>query len=351
MRITRPARLAAAVAAAAVAILGVAGCSSSSGASSSGGKVTLHLGYFPNLTHAAAIVGTRKGFFAKDLGKNVTLDTKTFNAGPDVTTAIFSGAIDASYIGPNPTINAYAKSKGSAVRVISGATSGGAALVVKKGITSVAQLKGKKIAAPQLGNTQDVALRYFLEQHGLKTDQQGGGDAHVVDQDNSVTLQTFAQGAVDGAWVPEPYASRLVLDSGGHVLVNEKSLWPEGRFVTTQLIVRTQFLKEHPDTVEALLRGQADANDFLNEHTAAAQQVVNAGLKGLTGKSLPTATLAAAWKNLTFTNDPIAPSLKESASHAEKVGLLAKVDLKGLYDLGPLNTVLKARHETVVSES
>ena len=268
-------RLAAALLITATAV-SLAGCGSDDAdASSSGKPVTLRLGYFPNLTHATAIVGVEDGHFAKALGKN-KLKTQTFNAGPEATQALLSGALDATYIGPGPSTNAYAKSGGEAVRVISGATSGGAALVVKPEITSVEDLKGKKIATPQLGNTQDIALRSYLKEQGLETTQEGGGDVSIVPQENSQTVDTFATGAIDGAWVPEPYLSRLV-NEGGKVLVDERTLWPEGKFVTTNLLVRTEFLEQHPDVVKALLEGQVAANESVNDDPANAQKVVGDG--------------------------------------------------------------------------
>ncbi len=270
-------RLAAALLITATAV-SLAGCGSDDAdASSSGKPVTLRLGYFPNLTHATAIVGVEDGHFAKALGKN-KLKTQTFNAGPEATQALLSGALDATYIGPGPSTNAYAKSGGEAVRVISGATSGGAALVVKPEITSVADLKGKKIATPQLGNTQDVALRHWIRGLGFATDQAGGGDVHVVPTPNSEIITGFADGALDGAWVPEPHLSRLVLEHGGKVLVDEKTLWPGGKFVTTHLIVRTEFLDEHPETVKRLLEGHVEANKYLADNATEAQAVVNIGI-------------------------------------------------------------------------
>ena len=163
---------------------------------------------------------------------------------------MFSGALDASFIGPNPAINGYAKSKGEALRIVAGTTSGGASLVVREGINAPADLQGKTLATPSLGNTQDVALRAWLKDQGFATDTAGGGDVHITPQDNADTLAAFKTGAIDGAWVPEPWATRLVNEGGGHVLVNEKDLWPDGKFVTTHLIVTTEFLDEHPDTVK-----------------------------------------------------------------------------------------------------
>lgn len=312
-----------------------------------GAPVVLRLGYFPNLTHATAIVGVEKGIFAKALDGKATVEPKTFNAGPAAVESLFSGAVDATYIGPGPTTNAFVRSRGEALRVISGATSGGAALVVKPSIRDAAGLRSKKIATPQLGNTQDIALRFWLRQHGLRTDTSGGGDVNVVPQDNSQTVQTFGTGDIDGAWVPEPYVSRLVRE-GGKVLVDERSLWPGGRFVTTNLVVRTAFLDEHPDVVAALLRGQVEANDVVNRDPVGAQQAVAESIGRLTGKPLQGDLVAAAWRSLTFTNDPIAGSLLEGAKHARAVGLLGDANLDGLYDLGPLNQVLAAKGESRV---
>ncbi|MEY2397121.1 MAG: sulfonate transport system substrate-binding protein [Actinomycetota bacterium] len=309
--------------------------------------VTVRLGYFPNITHATALVGVNKGIYASKLGTD-KLETQTFNAGPAAVEALFANAIDATYVGPNPAINAWAQSKGTAIEIIAGATSGGAALVVKPGINSAADLKGKKVATPQVGNTQDVALRSWLKSANLTAPAQGGGDVTVVPQENAQTLATFQAGTIDGAWVPEPWVTRLVQEGGGKVLVNEKDLWKGGDFVTTHLIVRTQFLKDHPDAVKRLLEGHVAATKYVNENPTEAQAAANAEIEKITGKKLSDAVIAGAWKNLRFTNDPIASSLKLSATHAEDVGLLKPVDLKGIYDLKILNQVLKAAGEDQV---
>jgi len=312
-------------------------------------KVTLNLGYFPNITHATAIVGVEEGIYARALGANVTLKTQTFNAGPEATEAIFAGAVDAQFIGPNPAINAYAKSDGKAIRIVSGSTSGGAFFVVKRSINGARDLKGKKVATPQLGNTQDVALRSWLKQHGLSTDTTGGGDVSIVPQDNADTLNAFKAGEIDGAWVPEPWATRLLQEGGNaKVLVDERTLWPEGKYVTTQLIVRTQYLNAHPDVIKQLLEGQVEATKFVNENGAEARKIVNDGIENVTGKRITDAVIDAAWPNLTFTTDPIASSLAKSAKSAEAVGLLDPVDLGGIYDLKLLNEVLRADGDRAV---
>ena len=308
---------------------------------------TVRLGYFPNVTHASAIVGVEKGIFQEKLGED-ELEVSTFNAGPAAVEALFSEALDAAYIGPNPAINAFVKSNGKAIRIISGATSGGAFLVVKPEIAAAADLKGKKVASPQLGGTQDVALRYWLEDNGLDTTTEGGGDVSIVPQENAQTLETFKTGDIAGAWVPEPWATRLVTEGGGKVLVDEADLWPDGDFVTTHLIVRTKFLEEHPGAVRRLLEGQVAANAFIAANEAEAQALVNKGIEKITSKRVADPVIQGAWKNLRFTNDPIASSLAASAKHAEEVGLLEEVDLDGIYSLDLLNEVLEAAGEDEV---
>jgi NitT/TauT family transport system substrate-binding protein len=337
------------VATGATGATGAAGAATT-GAAAAGETVTLRLGFFPNITHATALVGVEKGIFADKLGPNVKLETSTYNAGPAAIEALFADAIDATYLGPNPAINGYAQSHGEALRIISGATSGGASLVVKPEINSPADLKGKTVASPQLGNTQDVALRTWLKANGLSSDTSGGGDVSVKPQDNAATLDAFKQNQVQGAWVPEPWATRLVQDGGGKVLVDEKTLWPQGQFVTTHLVVSTKFLKDHPDTVKGLLAGQVAANDYVKQNPADAQKAANDQIEKITQKRLADGVVAAAWKNLSFTNDPIASSLKTSADDAVALELLKPVDLSGIYDLGPLNDVLKAAGEPAINE-
>jgi NitT/TauT family transport system substrate-binding protein len=334
---------------AAVAVL-AAGCGSSSGSASGGSNpVVVRLGFLANITHEPALVGLEKGFFAKQLGKDVTLKTTVFSSGTEETTAILAGQLDAAYVGPNPAINAWQKSNGTAIKIISGAASGGASLVVKNGITSATQLKGKSLATPSLGNTQDVAARYWLKQHGLATTATGGGDVAIKPiKPNSAAVLQFKSGQLDGGWEPEPYATEMVLD-GGKRLVNEASLWPGGKFVTTNLVVTQSFLKDHPSAVNGLLKGQIEANSYINSSPTAAAQAANAELAKLLGKGLPGDVLTQSLKYITFTNDPIASSLTIDAQHAVAVGLLQPVNLSGIYDLGPLNKLLQAEEQAQVN--
>jgi NitT/TauT family transport system substrate-binding protein len=313
--------------------------------------VTLRLGYFPNVTHAPAIVGVDSGAFADALGPNVTLEVSHFNAGGEAIEALLSGAIDATFIGPNPAINGFAQSDGEALRIVAGTTSGGASLVVADGIDSPDDLAGTTLASPALGNTQDVALRAWLVDNGYATDTAGGGDVAVVNVENAEALTLFREGELDGAWVPEPWATRLVLEGGGHVLVDESDLWPDGEFVTTHLIVATGLLEERPDVVTGLLNGLVDTIDTINADPAAALTATNDGIEAITANRLADETIAGAFENLTFTVDPIASSLQGSADDAIAVGLLDEVDLTGIYDLTLLNEVLAERGREPVNDA
>ena len=310
---------------------------------------SLRLGYFANVTHAAAIIGVNQGFIAKELGAT-KLETQIFDAGPAEVEALFGGSLDAAYVGPNPAINAFGRSDGKAIRIIAGATSGGAQLVVRQGINTAQDLRGKTLASPELGNTQDVALRAWLTKQGLRNSVQGGGDVTITPANNADTLQLFKSGKLDGAWVPEPWASRLVLEAGAKVMVNERDLWPGGQFVTTQLIVRTEFLERYPQTVEALLRGHIEAVQWASQHSAEAKTVVNNGINALTGKPLRPEVLDRAWQDLTVTDDPIAASLQRSAENAVTAGVTTEqVDLHGIYDLSILNRIRTQRGLPTVS--
>jgi NitT/TauT family transport system substrate-binding protein len=308
--------------------------------------VTLRLGYFPNITHAPALVGVKDGTFKQELGELVTLETKTFNAGPSVIEALFAGEIDISFIGPNPAINGFVQSKGEALRIIVGATSGGALLVVRPeaNITTAKDFANKRIATPQLGNTQDVALRAWLQDNGLKAKEQGG-NVTVLPTENATALTLFQKGEIDGAWVPEPWATRLVQQAGGKVFLDEKTLWPEGRFVTTHVIVRTEFLEKNPDVVESFLRANIKVIQGINANPENAKATTNAAIKEITNTALPQDVIDAAWKNLEFTWDPVANSLKTSADNAFALGFLGlkKPDLAKIYDLSILNKVLEAQ--------
>jgi NitT/TauT family transport system substrate-binding protein len=312
---------------------------------------SVKIGYFGNLTHATALVGVQKGFFQKSLGATQA-KYQIFNAGPSEIEALNSGAIDIGWIGPSPAINGYTKSDGKSLRIIGGSASGGVKLVVNpKKITSLKDVKGKKIATPQLGNTQDVAFLNWIAEQGWKVDAESGkGDVSVVRTDNKVTPDAFKAGSIDGAWVPEPTASKLVAE-GGKVLLDESSLWPDKKFVITNVIVSQKFLTEHPKAVEAVLKASVETNKWINANPDEAKAAANKQLEADSGKALPADVLDPAWKSIQITDDPLASTLDTEAEHAVKAGLLKAPKLDGIYDLTLLNKVLKDEGESTVDDA
>jgi NitT/TauT family transport system substrate-binding protein len=310
----------------------------------------LKLGYFGNITHAPALVGVNEGFIEKNLG-TTKLSTQVFNAGPAAIEALNAGAIDATYIGPNPAINSFVKSNGESISIIAGAASGGAQLVVKPEIKTAADLKGKTLASPQLGGTQDVALRAWLGEQGYKTNPDGGGDVAINPTENAQTLKLFQNGKLDGAWLPEPWASRLVLQAGAKVLVDEKDLWDgaetgkPGEFPTTILIVNKKFAAEHPKTVQALLKGHVAAVQWLNDTPAAERATkVNAALKDVAGKALAQDVIDRSLQNIVFTVDPLAGAFKKLLQDGVDAGTTKQADINGIFDLTALNGVSAAQN-------
>ena len=304
---------------------------------------TLRLGYLTNLTHGSALIGLDRKSLTSSLPSKTTVTVQAFNAGPAEVEAILGGALDAAYIGPSPAVSAYVKTK--ALRVVAGATSGGAGLVVRPGLAvhGAADLKGKTLATPELGNTQDVALRAYLADHGLKTDPQGGGDVRIVPTGNATALTLLQQGQIDGAWVPEPWLSRMILDLHAQLLVNEADLWkPQGSFATTELVATTKLLDERPDVVKGLIEGQVATTDWIEQHPTEARTEAGAALVRLTSSKLSEPVLEAAWARLTFTVDPLTATFKKEATNAQRVGLVSNTNLSGIVDLRLLNAVLRA---------
>ena len=311
--------------------------------------VELKLGYFGNVTHAPALVGVSQGYLAEELG-GTKLDTQVFNAGPAAIEALNAGAIDATYIGPNPAINSFVKSQGESINIIAGAAAGGAQLVVKPGINSAADLKGRTLASPQLGGTQDVALRAWLASQGYETNVDGSGDVAINPTENAQTLKLFQNGKLDGAWLPEPWASRLVLDAGAKVLVDEKDLWDgslsgkPGEFPTTILIVNRKFAAEHPDTVKALLKGHAKSVEWLNSASATEKaSAINAALKEAAGAELKADVIDRSLKYIVFTVDPLAGTYNKLLADGVAAGTTKDADISGIFDLTALNEVSGGR--------
>ena len=306
-------------------------------------QTVVRVGAFPNLTHPQAMIGKANGWFDKALGPGAKIEWKSFNAGPSVIEALFSGAIDMTYIGPNPAITGYVRSQGEALRIVAGATSGGASLIVRNdsGIQKPEDFHGKKIASPQMGNTQDVALRAWLKAHGMKSLDKGG-DVTVLPLANPDQLTLFVKKDLDAAWAPEPWATLLIKQGNGRLFLDERDLWPKGEFITAHLIVSTKFLREHPDVVKNFLRAHVDLTDWINGHLPEAKRALNQQILKETGKALPTGVLDDAFARIQVTYDPLRSTLLTSVRSAFDAGFLGKQmpDLSGLYDLTLLNQVL-----------
>lgn len=305
-------------------------------------RASLRVGYFPNLTHSQALIGLARGDFAQALGPEISLEARAFNAGPSVIEAIFAGQLDLAYIGPNPAVNGYVQSQGEALRVVAGATSGGAAFVVRpdSGIHSAEDLRGWRIASPQLGNTQDVALRAYLAAHDLRPTEQGG-TVEIVPTTNPNILDLFRRGEIDGAWVPEPWAARLIIEGGGELLLDERTLWPDGQFSTALIVVRTPYLEEHPDLVQRWLEAHVRLTLWEEAHPQQAMTLANQEIARLTGQALSPAVLESAWSRLSVTYDPLTDTIQSSAHAAHVAGYLERdPDLSGLVDLEQLHRAL-----------
>ena len=311
-----------------------------------GQNTIVRVGAFANITHSQALIGKGDGSFEKAVGPGVKIDWKTFNAGPAAIEALFAGAIDMTYIGPNPALTGYIRSRGEALRVIAGATSGGALLVVRNdsGIQKPEDFHGKKVASPQLGNTQDIALRAWLRAHGLKP-RDKGGDVQVQPIANADQLNLFIKKELDAAWAPEPWASRLIREANGRAFLDERDLWPNGRFVTSELIVSAKFLRAHPEVVEKWVRAQVEVTEWINTNLPEAKRLLNSQIKKETGAAISAAVLDDSFSHLEVTWDPIRSSLLTSARQEFEEGFLGKTmpDISGMYDLTILNKVLKEK--------
>jgi NitT/TauT family transport system substrate-binding protein len=302
---------------------------------------TVRVGYFPNITHAQAVIGFGTGEFQKALGA-VTVETKIFNAGPSAIEALFADQIDVSYIGPNPAINGYVRSHGEALRVVAGAASGGAVFVVRNdaSINSAIDFSGKTFATPQLGNTQDVALRAYLLQNGYETTE-NGGTVKVTPAKNPDAFTLMVKKEIDGAWVPEPWGAKMIKEANAKILVDERDLWSNGQFITALVIVRTQFLEENPDIIKTILEEHVKKTEWIKDNPEDAAIILNEQIEKLSGQKIDDEELRDGLSRLDFTYDPIKSSLLKSAQDAYSLGFLDESpDLSEIFDLRLLNEIL-----------
>lgn len=301
---------------------------------------TVRVAYLPNVTHLQPLVGMERGFFQQELGQ-VRIETRLFNAGPSVIEALLGGHVDIAYVGPSPAVNGYIQSQGRALRVIAGAVSGGASLVVRvgSGISSVADLSGKRIASPQLGNTQDIALRWFLAERDLKPKEQGGS-VTVLPVRNPDILSLFLRKELDAAWVPEPWASRLVAEAGGLLLLDERDLWPGGQFAATVVVARTAFLVQNPELTAHWLQGHIRTTLWAQQHPLEAQQAIANAIERLSRVRLSPDVIASAWSRMSPVTDPLTDSIVAASTRAHTLGYL-KGD-PGLGNLVELSALRRA---------
>jgi NitT/TauT family transport system substrate-binding protein len=303
----------------------------------------LRLGFFPNITHAQALYARATGLFEKAVGTHIRWTA--FNAGPTAIEAMLANEIDATFIGPGPAINGFIQSHGEKFVIIAGAASGGAALVVRKDsrIETDKDFNGKTIATPQLGNTQDISARVWLLAKGYRPTI-AGGTVNLVALSNPDQLTLFKEGQIDGAWTIEPWVSRLELEAGGHVFLEEKALWPGGKYATTQLIISRSFLQRHPEEVRNLLLAHVEATQWLTGNVAAAAKILNEQIRRETSRALREDVIQSALRRVELTWDPITASLYKDAGSAYKIHFLRRPpDLTGIYDLKLLNEVLAAK--------
>lgn len=316
-------------------------------------KLLVRVGHFPNLTHAQALIAHAmarqgRGWFEQRLGTNVQVQWFVYNAGPSAMEAIFAGSLDLTYVGPNPAINAYLRARGKEIRIVAGACSGGAALVVQPDgrIKTDADFRNKKIGTPQLGNTQDVAARAWLQSKGYRVTLTGG-DVLVVPTANPDQLTLFQKGALDGVWTVEPWVSRLVIEAKGTVYLEEKSLWQRtaGRYVTTHLVSSVKFINQHPDLLKKWISAHVELTQWIKDNPAEARNLANNEIKAETGRALPQPVLERAWANIELTWDPVRESLLKCAEDAYRIGFLkSKPALENIYDLRFLNEVLAEKN-------
>ncbi len=296
--------------------------------------------HFSTVTHAPALIARARGHFEGKFKDKAAVEWKIFNAGPEAIEALFANAIDILYVGPNPAVNGFVRSEGKALRIVAGVASGGSSFVVRPetGIRKFEDISGKRVSAPQVGNSQDVALRHLMKEKGLTTKDQGG-DVELFHMAGGDQLTAMVKGEVDAIWTVEPWVSRLESEANGKILFDEKGLWPDGRHATAVLAVRKKFMEEHPDWVKQWVRAHAEMIDWMNQNREEAKQLFNEELKRETGKAIAETYLNRSFERVLFTFDPMESSVLTSAGHAEEIGFLGrkKVDLNGLYDLSFLN--------------
>lgn len=286
----------------------------------------VRIAYFPNITHAAALHAAATGAFQKAVGGGLKVEERVFTAGPAEIEALFAGEVDFGYVGPGPAINGYIKSNGQALEIVDVAASGGVALVAAKGlsINDISGLAGKRVAIAQTGGTQDISLRHALKSAGLYgTDK--GGNVDIVQYAPADVIELFRRGEIDAAWLPEPWVSRAIKDTGAFVVTDERSLWPSGKFATAVVIVRKDFAKANRDVVARLIRAHRAAVDAINTDQKSAELIISQQIAKLSqGKTLAPEVLVGSFSRTDITYEALDESILTYADRAKELGYLKK---------------------------
>ena len=322
------------------AVIAIAIVAALSGAQEQSNQDKIRVAFFPSIGHAAPIVGIENGIFENGIGEEIKIETKLFDSGPQVIESIFAGSIDVAYVGPGPVINGFLKSNGNDVKILAGAASGGASFIAQpdSGLDSIENFDGKRIASPQISNSQDVSLRYYLALNDLKPVDKGG-TVFVLNISNPDIYTLFAKGEIDGAWIPEPWATMLVEELNGVRLFNEEKLWPNEEFASVLLIARTNYLENNPELVKSWLKSHEKAVVWINANPDKSKSIFESFLKKHMGKSLPTNIIDESFSNLTITSDPIKSSVLTFAERADSLGYLGRTgyNLDGIFYQSDLN--------------
>ena len=294
----------------------------------------LRVAYFPNIGHAIPIIGMENGIFENQIGQETKIESRLFDSGPQVIESLFAGSVDIAYVGPGPAINGFLKSENKNVKILSGAASGGASFIVHPNseINSVDDFDGKRIAAPQIGNTQDVSLRNYLDENGLRPAEKGGSVV-VLNIPNPDIYTLFTKGEIDAAWVPEPWASILVQELNGKRLFYEEDLWPQKKFASVVLIGRDEYVQENPLVIKNWLESHTTTINWINQNPEETRIVFNQFMKKTMGKSLSDSVVDESLSNLEITSDPVKESILTIAQRADSLGYLGRdgYDLDGIY--------------------
>ena len=294
----------------------------------------IRVAFFPSISHAVPIVGIENNIFQENLTEQKIIEVKIFDSGPQVIESLFAKSIDLAYVGPGPIINGFLKSNGQDLKILAGAANGGASFIIQKdsGLDSIENFQGKRIASPQISNTQDVSLRHYLSTHGLEPVEKGG-TVFVINISNPDIYTLFAKGDIDGAWVPEPWATILVEELGGVRLFNESQFWPEKQFSSVLLIGRTNFIEQNPETVEKWILSNQKTAEWINSNPDKTKMIYNEFMQDYMGKTFSKKIVDESFSNLEITSDPIKNSVLTFAERADSLGYLGRsgYNLDGLF--------------------